>query len=406
MKKLAICYPTRNNASAIHELFEKSLSTYRDENIDVYIFDSSADNQTKIVVNEYISNGFSNLKYVSLPEEASLADKMEAILSRKYFDENYNYIWPVKDRTYFEKDSIESVYKRIEKKPDAILISPIKAFYESCDNLNQFYKDNAVYIASLETFIYSNTLLDDCNIKEIIDLIRDDQFRSWWGPYHCAFWALSKLENIHIEILGHGDISMLNTGGATMSWRKNIFEIAIDAWIWINENLPERYCSDRDSVIKDFGSLAEILGSIDKLIQLREDGILTQDTLVGCTKEKWERVSNVPYITLERIVYGSYDRFHDLETYKNRGLALADAVINLLDKIDDNSINVVHASIDSVVGGFNNIIIQSPLSVDVKYNMLGSMADMAELMKASRTVSEAKKVAQMMIGMILLVLKG
>lgn len=258
MKKLAICYTTRNNPDAVDELLSTTKDYYLTSDVDVYIFDSSESDETKKVCDRHVEEGFINLFYVLLSKDSNLADKMEAILSCQYFEDKYLYVWPIKDRAYFDGDSVNQILEKIDLNPEMIFLVPCIPIRKNYSNPGLFYQENGTFITSLETSIFQVQGLMARTQDDILGPIRNNRYLSWWAPYYYTLQYIAQLNNPIIEVLGEDRVCFNTTNGAAMSWRKNIIEIGVLAWIQINELLPNCYQKYKDDVIKRFGSLWEI----------------------------------------------------------------------------------------------------------------------------------------------------
>ena len=68
--RLAICIPTYNNSELVEELLIRCGDIYKRKSFDVYIYDSSENEETKVVVNRF-QKKYNNLFYTAIKSSRS-----------------------------------------------------------------------------------------------------------------------------------------------------------------------------------------------------------------------------------------------------------------------------------------------------------------------------------------------
>lgn len=405
MKKICICVPTRNNYVGLEVYLNVTKSIYVNDCLGVYIFDSSPKTESIAIENlitKYINEGYSNLHYVCLPEEYNLADKMDAILSCQYLQEKYEYIWPVKDRTFFDKQSMDEIIRELQNAPDLLLLVPGKGVMSVYDDIGLFYRDCGSCITSLETSIYRyDTILKNYSFDLYPDT-RNDKYMSWWSPFLFCTHSIAHLDKPKLHVLDGNKVIFSTIDGKKMTWKEDIFKIWIECWIKVNEELPSIYNPYKDIVIKKSASLPWILGSREHLIELYASGVLTKDSLNLFTVEQWERVSIVPYKVLSGIVDDIYDIYHDLTVFSETKVQLFELSDKLLDLIPEEDFVSYRYLLEDVVIGIKGMIKKNICDYRFDKVLLGTVNDIDNEIMTSESKADALKYIQMLMNICML----
>ncbi len=117
-KQLMIGIPTKDHPKYIQYYLAKILPASKKYNIDIYIYDSSVDDETEGIVKRRVEQGYSNLFYRRFHEEILIEDKLGYI----FINNKYEYIWLCGDGVIasLEKD-MDILLKEMEKGRDLIL---------------------------------------------------------------------------------------------------------------------------------------------------------------------------------------------------------------------------------------------------------------------------------------------
>lgn len=401
MKKLIVAVPTRNNAAGIESLMMCSLKTYRDFDIDVMIFDSSEDDNTQEVTEKYMKT-FDNLFYQRFDSDFNLAQKMDAILSCRYFPSEYEYVWPIKDRNYVEAISLQAIFEEMESNPDAIVLVPGKTPKDVYSKPEELYRDLCSYITSLNVMIYNySKVLKDYSFNDYPDT-RGEKYLNWWSPYLYALHKFSKLENLNVHVIDYRRMRLIELDGLRMTWSRDIFEVWVDCWIKINEELPECYNLYKEECIKKVPNLPIILGSRKKLIELYENGILTEEK---CERYApvWNRVCDIPVEVLRQISKGDYDINHDFSIYDAIEIEMIQLVEKFVSLLDSGCITTDMMPVDDVVSHLKAAIhIKYERAFDVESIVFGSIDDISDILKRTTEKREFKKYLQILLNYYLM----
>lgn len=352
--KLAVCIPTYRHPQVVEDVLESSIQDYYDCGIDIYYYDSSENDETEKVVLRYKEQGFDNLYYVKAAPEYGYGEKIELIF-RGGIDGNlkkYDYIWPVKDRSYCPKETLLEIIKQMEEWADVIFLGVLRKesgniLYDKADD---FYRDWAWLATSLDVTIYKqSSMLDDCNVE--LEELCGFEYMKNWIQYAFLFHKLTKLDKKKIMVLC-GNTRIFNSGLGESSWPNTdkVFKAAKDYWIEANENLPDCYNEYKNDVIKRFAMLPFILGGRARLMELHQRGVLTPESYESVSVN-WNKVSDVPIETLYEIAYGLYDPSHDLGAADciEGGDKTIDILVKIAEMIKNGKMSKEQIPLDDIV---------------------------------------------------------
>ncbi|SFQ10997.1 hypothetical protein SAMN04487928_11917 [Butyrivibrio proteoclasticus] len=306
MDKLAICVPTYMHKDVVEEVLLYSLSFLKKYGVDIYYYDSSGDNEVKELIGHKNGSGFDNVHFVSVPTSYLYGDKIDLIFSKEGLTKEYNYIWPIKDRSIPNETMLKAVLDRCDDKSDVIISLGLGDIYDgdrfdlrSPENL---YKLFSKQITSLETVIYNTrTMLEDYRFggSNNCSKAQNDFWHYWF-----LFDKLAQIDNPKIALVSKkGAYNMVSSVQTANNWRKRIFEVWIDEFIEVNYLLPDIYSPYKTQAIKETVSIGELLGEERTFIELYKEGILTKEVYEKY-RDFWEFVTCVPSDTIRRIAYG------------------------------------------------------------------------------------------------------
>lgn len=310
-KKIALCYLTHNHHEIVKDALEHGAELYHKYGIDVYYCDDGDDTYVSDLVEEYRQKGYDNL-YVSDAHGVSGADdKYFSVLGQRFVPEGYDYIWPVKDRVYFSEKVLKEVTEEAEKNFDVIMVVnefdrweikwyPIKDVYNSPE---EFFLHYGQLTTNWQSMIFSaHTIL---NIPDWS--IYEEKYHMGAGcPFNqtlTTYIRLSEISDPSIRVIHVTAGNMIMTMGGS-DWMSQIFNLWIDRWIAAIFSLPSIYDNYKMRVIKAETNLPCLFGSVNMLIMLYEQKILTPE-IYEKYKDIWSSISDVKVQYLEYISKGN-----------------------------------------------------------------------------------------------------
>lgn len=407
MKKVAICVPTHNHPEVVGDVLAKSINNYANRDIDVYYLDSSTNSDTQEVIEQYQRGGYKNIYYKKVPPTCGVEEKVLKFFEREDFSEEYQYIWPVKDRVYFSVDTIDRVLEDIEHDYDVILLGAMPPqgrpdiFTKEYTEASTFYRDWAWQATSLDVVLYNvQTMLSDFSVAEFKKKYKQD-YNIYWCTIVLLFNELAEKRQVSIKLFRDAALGIYASPLGKSSWKKETFKIWKDYWISVNLELPSCYDEYKLFVIKDAASLPWIMGSTEELIRLYKIGALSKENF-EMVSTNWELVSDVPVSTLKDIAYGKYNVFHDISSVKKQVDEFTELLIGVvemikLDQIDKMAIPFEEIARYLTTKGINKIH-RNKLNL-----LLGSIKDVEVFIKKEDvSKEEIVKAMQIIINMLVL----
>lgn len=295
---IAACVFTYNHPETVAVVLEEMAFNYYLHGMDAYYYDSSEGDETKRVVETWIGRGYTNIYYVRV-KGLSLGEKFIAVSKGEGLRRQYDYIWPMKDRTIWEHRTMDAVAEHIAECPD---IMYLEVRDKNADREKSVYGDgislyqrHSLGLTSVDTAIYRySTVWGDTESMEAM-MERMPGF----PHFGLALTKLAEMERPRLCIL-QGKRVVLYDVPTTSRWAGRTFHVWKDLWIQANDRLPQCYQPYSGQIIKYVAGQSMMLGDVEKLWKLKEQGELTVDRLDEIAVN-WERVSNIPFEEVRRI---------------------------------------------------------------------------------------------------------
>lgn len=251
-KKLAVIIPTANRHQTIDNWLYVALRKLKKHNIDVIVYDSSANDKTENVVKNYQIEGFHNViyqRYRGIYDGFSLDHKvMEAF---RTFSDQYEYLWVCRDGLIIDGDVVaETIYPEIKQQKDFIVVNALwrcekNLGYREYTDAAELFKDQCIQMTVLGA-----TIVKSKTIKKILSAIPLEQGRNYslWQPIaYFEYIAYNSFSATSVE----ADIWNYNTSSAPKShWKSQSVRQWCEEWYQVISNLPQCYDAYKQSVLK------------------------------------------------------------------------------------------------------------------------------------------------------------
>ncbi len=299
--KIAFCIPTYKHPDMIAEFLEQFMLGYIERGIDIYIYDSSSDNETELIVKNFQSQT-EHLYYIRMPEEVHAGAKIYQILQKKGLKREYDFVWACGDGIRYPIKALDILLPQIFLKYDVIHINAMDSEGIGCreyENCNEYFRDCAWHTTLCGALILnSNTILKDvCWEKYEKNFLRDE-FLSY--PHVCfyfnRFLELPRFRAKHIS----GYYSYTSKMKKRSGWYKDTFKVLADGWIKIINSLPDCY-TDKDEVIRKLGKYS-VLEDESAFLQKRIDGVYNEKIYIQY-EEQLPQICDVPIEQLKKIAF-------------------------------------------------------------------------------------------------------
>lgn len=403
---VAMCIPTYNRANVVEDTLSRGIEGYAKMGIDLYYYDSSTNEDTKKIVEKYAAMGYKNINYVPVTETKNVAQKLEMIFMGEGLNKKYDYIWPVKDRVWFEVPTLLAIDNAMQENVDVIFLGVLWSYHHPdigtkiYESAREFYADWGYLVTSIDVNIFRyESMINDIDFDEL------KNYNDCFSHFQLMFNKLAG-DTKKVKALVGDEIIAYNSNRSGSGWKESAFLVWKDKWIDVNEKLPEYYNEYKAEVIKHAGRLPWIFGSVDSLLEFKNCGALTPDNLDSVLKS-WERVSDIPREKVIAIANGTYDKRHDLDLTPIH----MDEFLNLLTQmagfVCTGKMNKEQIPYDDVFQGIMNKIVK-------KYNgdsgivnvTAGSVEDtLIYIRDKAKTTEEISKAFQLLITITIAALK-
>lgn len=306
-KELAICIPTYNRASIMEETLIRSLEKYAQRDWDLYIYDSSTNNDTKVVVEKYMEK-FPRLIYKRIDSYVHSNLKVYTILENFGYSKEYEYVWVCTDYITWSERILDIIKDNFKSKYDLLIVNNRdieKIGTTEFFDYNTFFLSCAWHMTFYGATIYNaKTMLWDVPwtyLKEKYCIPERINFS------HVAY-CFEKICTLPQFSAKHFSLQPKDKQSSPMKrfekrWKSDTFYIFCDCWISTIKALPECY-HNKDSVIRKHGINSQLFSG-ENLIRLREEGLYTHDIYKKYKKE-WKILTNVPKWRLKTIALFPY----------------------------------------------------------------------------------------------------
>lgn len=291
-KRLVVIILTANRPDTVRTNLEGCAQSLYDFGVDLIVYDSSDDEATKDVVNNYASK-YKNIKYDRWDGEYDGVSIDEKVISAyKKYSKNYEYLWTIRDgfivtinRIAYQLDNIMSENKELIVVDH--YIRDIKAHgsknYTDCALL---FKEQFVQMNTLGTYIVKNDFIQ----KVINEVPLNDKTYGMYFPVAFFHYYANKDVNAASSV---GIPWVYNPGANdSSSWTKKILWQWGYQWTAMIDNLPNVYSKYKNEVCKvktaDFKPF-----SVPYLMKARYYGGLTF-ALIDKYKDCLSRVCDIP----------------------------------------------------------------------------------------------------------------
>lgn len=301
-KKLAICIPTFNRAAIIEETLIRCIEKYNKRDWDLFIYDSSTDNDTRNIVENYMTE-FSGLYYKYIDSSVHSNLKVYTILQDFSGTLKYEYIWICTDTVTWSDELLDVVQDNLNLNYDLLVVNyrdVEKIGTREFSDYNDFFVNCAWHMTYYGAAIYRiSTMLYDIPweyLKERYCIPERVNFS------HVAFCYEKICTMIHFKakhLSFHLECRRISSMKRdAVGWRNDVFYVFCSCWPSMIMALPDCY-QDKELVIRKHGINSELL--LEKsLIQFREEGLYTYNIYKKYEK-KWKNLTSLSNKKLEII---------------------------------------------------------------------------------------------------------
>lgn len=269
---LSIVIPTFNRAEFLDYCLGLQIPIAREYAIAIYITDNSSDDNTKLIVENRMSE-YCHLKYIRNNENMGPDKNFELGLKLPKTD----YIWLMGDTYHIPKKLIEFTIEKISKSNvvfDCFIFNaegrvrniPSQEYTDK----NKLLLDLGWHMTCMSSLVYSKNLISNANFERYRDtsFIQTGIIFEYINNYKFNICWTDNLSALNIKIDGVGK----------NSWQSIVFYIWMERWTNFVFSLPASYhVTTKLKCIMDHGVKSGLF-SIKRLILLRYENTLNYET--------------------------------------------------------------------------------------------------------------------------------
>ena len=299
--KIAFCIPTYKRPDMIAEFMEQYMFGYKERGIDVYIYDSSSDNETELVVQKF-QQQTDCLYYIRIPEEVNAIAKVYRIFQQFELKKEYDFIWACGDRIRYPVEALDNILPQISLEYDVIHINSVDEEgigSRDYEDYNEYFIDCAWHTTMFGALLLNcHTMLKNVCWKKYEDKYLNDDFLSC---AHVCFYfnRFLELPKFHAKYFS-GYYCYTTKLKKQCGWYKDTFKILGERWVRAIESFPACY-TDKDKVIRKFGKYVA-LENESAFLQKRIDGIY-DEKIYARYENILPRICDVPIERLKEIAF-------------------------------------------------------------------------------------------------------
>jgi len=293
-KTLAMFVPTYNRSLIINELFDENLFLYAKYDIDLYIYDSSEDDETDKIVKTF-QNNFENLYYVRLPSDMHTNVKAYKIFQKYSWVRDYDYIWLCNDIKRFYPETISGLMDIISTSVyDIIILDQYRiasANNREYSDINQFFIENTWQLTNFGTsLLKTSTMLDGVNWGYLTEkyCVTDKVNFSHVCFYFEQILSLNSFKAIEYSTWWYGTRLKEHSG-----WYDSVFLVWLEYFPSAINALPNVY-KNKKKAIKNHGKYSTVF-SDRYLLGFKKDKILNIE-IYKQYRKRWKMYSSKPMI--------------------------------------------------------------------------------------------------------------
>ena len=253
-KKLAVIVPTANRPKSIEYYLQQVGRAHEFYGIDLIFYDSSDDDSTKRVVEEFTEGKCEHIIYerytggfdgITIDEKGTTA---YSVFSRKY-----KYVWMSRDSWVIDIAGIRKKFLYyIRKSPDAIVLySPVEdekhIGYREYTDCTELFRDSCCHMAILGATVFSSEFM--LRVLQNQPLDKKKNYGMWQPIAMFAQWAeqpmyvIGDTINYYYRSIHSSEVSFYNKSGNSLwQWGEN--------WYTLIHGLPSVYDAHKAGVYK------------------------------------------------------------------------------------------------------------------------------------------------------------
>lgn len=270
--KLAVCIPTYKRSGIVKGFLKQSSSLFNQLGIDIYYYDSSEDDKTRFIVQQW-STEYGNIHYVHVDSGWHANYKVIHILKEQALAQKYEYLWVCGDAILCPEWMIRQILDWLVHEYDMVIVdgTGIGAFEtrEYRDG-NELFQEHAWYTTLLGAVILNvHSMLMDVP-WDYIEEVYEIPERINYAHVGFYFEMISRLDSFRALYLAVNQEIRQSQRIIRSGWYKDAFKVMCEYWPSTIKALPSWY-TNKDAAIHKLG-LAGCLSPMT-ILEYRKEGV-------------------------------------------------------------------------------------------------------------------------------------
>lgn len=292
---ICLCIVTYNRCLVIKDFMEKCASYYLGAGIDIYIYDSSDNDNTKQVLDKWEDENKERVYYVRVPSDLHANMKVYKIWQFYGLKREYDFIWMSGDVLQFFDQGIRIIVENLRSEYDLIeldIYDKGDIGYRLYTKSDEFFVENAWKTSYFGTIILNtHTFLTNVEWNYYETKYSKKKFINY---SHVSFYfnriqELNSFQCMHLPLCDDFAKSVYKKEAG---WRKNTFQVLCKGGVSTIKELPDCYTNKKKAML-DLG-VNSVFYNADAFRKLKKEGIYSFKIFMEYFLT-WRKVCNVKY---------------------------------------------------------------------------------------------------------------
>lgn len=294
MKRVALCIPTYNRPEVIEELLVRYHKTMANIGYDLFIYDSSENEDTQRIVEKY-SQINDHVFYKGMSSDIHSNKKVFEIYKEPFLKKEYRYIWVCSDSVRLSDDAYRYIYDELEETYDYVVPNPRDEGRLETKTYTDYTK--AFYDFGWHTQLYGSVIV---NTQTVLTNVEWNKYEEKWLTEDCINYShvgfyFERMAELRSEKIRHLSLNPDDYSSSPLrkhsGWRNDTFLIICEIWPNVIKTLPECYNNQKRHVIRMGCEKSGIIGD-RYLMDLKREGIYNPKIVMKYWS-RWSEITNI-----------------------------------------------------------------------------------------------------------------
>ena len=279
MSKLAISFITYNRAKHIKEDLDIIAQPTKECDIDLYIYDGSADVRTEYVVKQYMMKGYDHIHYFRTDKTMSLTDSANQRIINALIVPDAEYIWLCGDKFVIKPEYYSEILSYIDQSYDIITI-----YGGILKGTREFNKPSRFLDYAIVPITHFGSTIIRRELLELSDIHKAREENKSFSVPLIYLRVIANLENFKgIVIDGGKQVNISSQYQVKRGWQSCVWDTWVLNWYQFICLLPDTYENVRKNLFSRIDKEVHFF-SIRMLLLQRSEDQLNLKIYMKCRK--------------------------------------------------------------------------------------------------------------------------